>query len=132
MMNHKEDTINYLGSVLFIVLCVLCISAFSAKSADKGYDSSQYGLISAFHSNATEVISVKAIQLPSLQKNCLPVLCTNLNLLNENYKIIADDRKITQSIILLQKTQLKIKPHSVCRLYFHLLLTDTSELPSLS
>ena len=133
MLNHKEDTINYLGTILFIVLCFFFISDLSDKSANQAYDSSQSALVSDLHSNPAKAVIVKTIPLPSLQKSCLSLLFNaNFNFHNENFKVFADDRKISQSILLLHKTQLKIKPLSVCRFYYTMLSADSEELPFLS
>jgi len=133
MLNHKEDTIDYLGTILFIVLCIFFISELSEKSANQTYGSSQYALVSELHSSPAKAVIVKTIQLPSLQKSCLSLLFNaTFNFHNENFKVFADDRRITQSILLLHKTQLKIKPLSVCRFYYPLLSANSEELPFLS
>jgi hypothetical protein len=131
-MKQKEESVNYLGIIVLIFLCSFCFIAISEQTENPAYDSSQYGLVSELQSHTAEFVPAKIIQLPSIQKNCLPVLFTQLFLLNESYNRNADDRKIEQRIILIGKTQLKIKPLSICRYNFHRLRTDNEELPSLS
>jgi hypothetical protein len=132
MVNNKENTINYSGTFLLIVLCLFFISAFADKSANQAFSSTQYGFISDLRTNPAKAVIVDAIHLPSLQKSCLSLLYNaNFYLVKEGLKIVTDDRKIAQSIIALHKTRLKIKPLSVFKFYYHLLSADAEELPFL-
>ncbi len=133
MINKNEDISHYLGTTFFIVLFFFFISAFSDNSANQISNSRQYELCSVSHVDQIKAVNVNSIQLPSLQKSCLFLLRnTNFNLFNECHKIFADNCRIAQSIILLQKIQLSIKPIPICRFNFHLYSTDTDEPPILS
>jgi hypothetical protein len=133
MINQKEDTANYLGTTLFVVLFFLLISSFSYNSANQTYDPLRYELKSEFHSNNATAVIVNAILLPSFQKSYVPILYNaTYNLFNANHKIFADNRKTDQNNILLQITQLSIKPILLFRFCFHLVPNDTEELPDLS
>lgn len=133
MINQKEDIINSIGKIIFIIFFFFLISSFSNKSFNQTNSTTQYNVTYELRSNDAKAIIANAIQLPSFQKSCTLILYnTNISLFDEIYKINADDKKITQRIILLQKTQPLIKPLFFYRFYYHLISTDTEDLPILS
>ena len=132
MIKPKEDMPNYLGTILFIVLFFLFVSAFSNKSVNQTSGACRYELQSEFHANSAKAIVADAIQLPSVQKICLSLLCSaNFDLFSEIHKT-AYTNKITQRFILLQQTRLLIKPLLLFRFCFCIIPPDTEELPVLS
>lgn len=128
MLNQKEDTANYFGTLFLVVLIFIVFASFSNKSADPISLSSQYQPKSELSLNITKAVVADAIQLPSLQNSCLPLLHNfNINLFSETCKILADNSKITQRFIVLKETELLIKPPSPQWLCFLLFPPDTKE-----
>jgi len=128
MLNQNEDTTNYFGTLFFVVLIFIVFASFSNKSAEPISLSSQYQPKSELSLNITKAVVADAIQLPSVQKSCLPLLHNfNINLFSETRKILADNNKITQSFIVLKETELLIKPLSSQLLCFLLLPPDPKE-----
>jgi hypothetical protein len=132
MINQKEDIINSIGKTIFIVFFFLLISSFSNKSDKQTNDISQCKVIYELHSNPAQAVIVGDFSLPSVQKSVTLLDNINSNFFNEDLKIFADSKKITQRIILLQKTQLSIKPITICRFYCHRFSTEVDEIPILS
>ena len=132
MINQKEDTANFFGTILFIVLFFLFVSAFSNKSSNQTSGACRYELQSEFHVNSAKAIVADVIQLPSVQKICLSLLCSaNFDLFSNIHKT-AYTNKITHRFILLQQTRLLIKPILLCRFCFYIIPPDTEEPPVLS
>jgi hypothetical protein len=133
-MNKKEEIINYLGIIVFVILQFLVISSFSNKSTNQTSGSSfQYDFKSEFHSNQAKAIIVDHIQCTSAQRSCLHILFNaNLNLFSETYKLFADNNKILQRIIFLRKAELLIKPIRLVRFYFPPILMNSEDLYILS
>jgi len=129
MLNKKGDIGNFLGAAFIIVLFVLLFSAFSDTPVKETIATYQFELRSDYHSDKAKDILADAVQLPSLQKSCLSL---SNNPFNENYKISADNRKISQSYILLQKIQLSVKPVTAFRFYYHLFPNEAEDPPVLS
>jgi hypothetical protein len=128
MINQKEDTANYFGTLFFMVLIFILFASFSNRSAGPITLSSQYQPKSESNLSITKAVVADAIQLPSVQNSCLPLLRNfNINLFNETCKILADNSKITQNFIVLKETELLIKPLSPQWLCFLLLPPDTQE-----
>lgn len=133
MLNQKEDTANYFGTLFFMVLFFLLISSFSNKSASPITLSSQYQQKSELCLGITKAVVADAIQLPSIQNSCLPLLHNfNINLFSETCKILADNSTITQRFIVLKETELLIKPLLPLWLCIQLLPPDTKEPKILS
>lgn len=133
MLNQKEDTANYFGTLFFMVLFFIVFASFSIKSADPITLSSQYQPKSELSLNITKAVVADAIQLPSIQNSCLPLLHNfNINLFSETCKILADNSTITQRFIVLKETDLLIKPLLPLMLYIRLLPPYTKEPKILS
>jgi hypothetical protein len=133
MIQGKEDRANYLGITVFIVFFFLFISAFSDQSINRTKATSRCELITELHLDPVNAIPINIVQLPSFQKSWVSFLDKlNIRLFNEDFKISSFNNKISIKNILLQKTQLSIKPIFICRFYYHLSSTDTEELPVLS
>ncbi len=128
MLNQKEDTANYFGTLFFMVLIFILFASFSNRSAGPIALSSHYQPKSELSLNITKAVVVDAIQLPSVQNSCLSLFHNyNINLFNETCKILADNSKIAQRFIVLKETELLIKPLSPLWLCFLLLPPDTKE-----
>lgn len=125
MINQRKDIINAISTAITVVFFLIIFSSFS----DKPVGQTRCELISEFHYNQVNAVIVDAIPLASFQKNCVPLLH---NLFIENHKTIAGNKKIAQSIIVLQRARLLIKPIIPCRFYYHLFPQDAEDLPVLS
>lgn len=133
MINRKGDIINSLVTAIIMLLFVLLFSSFSDKSYKQTSSSSQYEFKSELHSSHSKAVIIDNIKLPSIQKSVETILLnTNFNLFKDYFKIIADNRRVTQIIISLQKTQQLIDPIPVCWIHLHLTSIDSEELPILS
>jgi len=104
------------------------LSSFSNKSFKQNNTPSQYFLKAEFHADGKAAIN-DPVQVPSVKKSHLPLLS---GLFGDNHKAYANNRKILSSFILLQKTQLSIKPQNLCRFYYHLFSNTAEDLPELS
>ena len=133
MMNRKDDIINFLGRTLFMVLFFILISAFSQNSFEQDDRSVHYEWISIPNTSTMSAVSVEAIQLPLFDKSWVSVIDkSNFTFFNEDLKISAYNKKISQRIISFQKTQPLIKTTILCGFYHHLFPVDNDELPVLS
>lgn len=133
MANQKEDTTNYVGTLFFMVLFFLLTASLFGKSADQNSFSSQYQLKSDFSLNRAKADVPEAIQMPSIRSSCLQILNnTRITQFSEIRKIAADNHKIAQRLIGLQKNELLIKPLLQSRWFcFHPVPNDNEELPIL-
>jgi hypothetical protein len=137
MTSNKEDIANYPETIFFIVFFFLLASVFSDKSDfQTSYTlpySLQNELETGYHSDPPGAVIVDGSQIPPVLKSCVDILYgSNLNFYNQYYRISGDNRKISQSIKIFQKTRLEIEPLPVWRFYFHTASTDTEDLPVLS
>ena len=128
MLNQKEDIANYFGTLFLMVLIFIAFASFSNKSADQITLSSQYQPKSELSLNTTKAVVADAVQLPSIQNSCLPLIHNYIsNLFNQTCKISADNSKITQRFIVLKETELLIKPLPPLWLCILLLPPDAQE-----
>jgi len=133
MMNRKEDLINFWGRAIFMVLFLFLISSFYEKSFTPDNRPIRYASISLLDTSTINAVSVDAIQLPLFEKSWISLIDkSNFTFFNENLKIFADSKKITQRITTLQKTQRLIKSTIHYGFYDHLFPIDNDELPVLS
>jgi len=133
MTDQQEYRFNLLGRALFMMLFLLIISVHVQRSEKQIYVATQYEILSEVHTDSGHAIPVDFIQAPSFQKSLASFIDkTGLSLFNDNYKISADNSRITQRIILLLKSFLSLKPISNCRFYYHLFHIDSQEPPLLS
>jgi hypothetical protein len=133
MKDQREEIANNSGIIWFIVLFFLLIFPVSQKPNNQSFDASQSNVNFEIFLVSANAVIADAFQLITFQSSCLNIIHNaTLNLFNKTYKIFADNRKIDQQIILLQKTELKIKPIFPFRICFHLVPTDKEELPILS
>ncbi len=128
MLNQKEDTANYFGTLFIVVLFFILVASFSNKSANPITLSSQYQQKSELCLGFTKAIVVATIHLPSIKNSCLHLLHnSNINLFSETRKILSDNSKIAQRFIILKETELLIKPPPQRWLCVRLFPSDTKE-----
>jgi hypothetical protein len=137
MGNYKEDTDQTYRTILFIILfTVFAIAATIKSNCQSSYSlpsSSQNELAFGNSPRRVDAIIFDAIPLPFIIKTSDCTLHnTNLNLFDLQYKISDYNRRITQNIILLQKTRLSIIPVPLWRFCFHLPSGENEDLPVLS
>ena len=133
MITQQEDRFNFLGRVLFMVLFLLVICVHIDRVEKTTYFSTQYELISEFHSISNQAVCVSAVQTPSLQKNQVTLDDKRgLYLLNENFKLSYDNNLISNKIILLQKSFLSLKPLINKRFQYYFFALNAVEPPLLS
>jgi hypothetical protein len=126
MINNKSESVKSIVTAIIIVFFLLLISSVSDISHNSN-SHSQNVLNSELQ--AGNAVIADATPLPSVRKFCLPLLSK----LFSNYNtIFASDRKIFLSFLVLQKTQITIKPFVLCRFYYHIFSGDTEDLPILS
>jgi hypothetical protein len=124
MVNHKADRIKSIGTAIIIALFLLLISSFSDRTQ---INPSQNIVSSEFHVSIAVIADAVTLHLD--QKFCLPLHSSHFS---DNNNAFADNKKINRSYILLQKTQLSIKPLILSRFYYHFFSNDTEDLPILS
>lgn len=133
MTSQQEDRVIFLGRVLFMVLFLFVLSVKFDKPERQTYFAAQYELITEIHSGSNNALCVDSVQLPSLQKSLVSFTDkTGFSLFNESFKLSFDNSRITQRIILLQKSAPSRAAVSSCRFYYHLFSTDAQEPPLLS
>ena len=133
MITQQEDRFNFLGRVLYLVLFLLVICAHSDRVENTTYFSTQYELISEFHSISNHAVCVDFFQVPTLQRNQVTLNDkTGFYLLNENFRLFFDNCLMNHKINLLQKSILSLKPLINKRFQYHLFSLDTGEPPLLS
>ena len=130
MTDQKGDTTNFLGTVITIALFLFIISFFPGKPLHRTSCSYHYALNSEFSLNHSKAVAIDAIQIPSAQNSCLYIAYNEtINLYNETNKVIADNRKINQQIILRQKAELLIKPSLPKRFCLYCIRISNEEIP---
>jgi hypothetical protein len=133
MTNQKEDIFNYLGTILFVGLFIFFVSAFSNKPINQTSDSVRFELKAELNPSQLKAIALDAIQLTTVQKSCLYILYNaNLNLFNTTHKILVDNSKVAQHIVMLKKTEQYVKPILLCRFYYQPISAESDEIPILS
>jgi len=103
MENQKNDTDNYLGS--FIIMVLLLLFVISDKSNNHSSLPLKAEVASGYiQYNPCDIIP--ANRIPSIQMISLNIIIkSNLVLYTNHNRIFADNRKTAQTIILLQKTR---------------------------
>ena len=132
MSDQKEDTANYWGTAIIIVLFFFLISFFPGKTLHQTSCSYQYALKTEFSLNHSQAVVADAIPIPSIQKSCLYIVYNeNINLFSEAIKVIADNRKICRQLSWRQKTEQLIKPCLPDRFCFPHVPAGDEEFPVL-
>ena len=133
MRTQQEDRFNLLGRVLYLVLFLLVICAHSDRAEKTTYFSTQYELISEFHSISNHAVCVDFFQVPTLHRNQVTLNDkTGFYLLNKNFRLSFDNCQMNHKINRIQKSILSLKPLINKRFQYHLFSLDTGEPPLLS
>jgi len=133
MIDSKEDIIQNLGRVLFLVLFFFVCASFSGNSEKLTYNTAQYEIVTGLHSSTVNAVVADFFQMPAYHKSLLTSIDHKGFLLcNIKFRIAADNRNVAQRIIFLEKSLSSLNPMSTCRFYYHLFSTDDKELPALS
>ena len=110
MIHREEERSNYLGTLFFAVLCFLLFLSFSTISRDSSPSSPSHLRSEITLSSSRAVVSA-SIQLPELQSSSQSLrYATHLTLFRETFRLFAAERANTQSLSLLEKKELWIKP----------------------
>ena len=120
-MNHREEEkANYLGTLLFAVLCLLLFLSFSTTSRDSSSFSSSSRLKSETTLSSARAVVTASIQLPEVQSSCQSLrYATHLTLFCATFRLFAAERTNAHSLSQLEKKELLIKTifnsKSICR-----------------
>lgn len=129
MIDKKREIISSFGTAVIIVLFMLIFSSFSDKPITLTDRSSRYEFKDASHADQVKAVISEAVSLPSVQKSSVLLLHT---IFNDTFKIIANDKTITQGFINLQKKKLAIKPVTFYIFYHHFFSKNADDIPVLS
>lgn len=137
MTNNKEDTTNYLETILFLVFFFVFASAFSDKSDYQASitfpNSLQYELESIGQPNQLSAVTVDGVQIPSALKTCIDTFYdSRLYYFNEHFRISAWNSKISQNIKSSRNARLEIDTQPFWRFYFYFTSADREDFPFLS
>ena len=130
MISRKEDRIGHLGTTILFVLCFFILAAFHQNSNNPDVTGSFQYQITTLHTFA--VLSKDIPQLSSLQGFVSLFDEMYFRHLNEQLKLLTDNRLINQRIILLRKVELLIKPIILQEHYYHHLFLCSDDLIVLS
>jgi hypothetical protein len=131
-MIKSREYIDYLGKIMFVILFFVFIGAFSNNHVKSIHHSAiPQNVILETRSN-TIAVNIEAPP-PSYQKSFVSLIDKlNIKFFNTNFKVLAHNKLVQQSIIVIQKGALLIKPIVLSRFYSPHLFIDTEELPILS
>lgn len=131
-MKDRPNDIDFLGRTLFFFLCSLFIFAFSDNPEKQDINQNRYELVSDLHSGSKATL-IENLRIPSFQKTWISSI-DRLHFIipDRNLKIIADNNRIAQKLISLEKDQFLTEPIATCQLYYMLFPDDSTELPPLS
>lgn len=133
MQDRKENTIQNLGSTLFMVLFFIICFSFSGKSEKPSFNDAQYELVAGLHSSSVKAIVVDFIQMPVFHKSLMTSIDKmGFSFCNTKFKLSADNKNFAQQIIFLERSIPSLKPLYTCRFYYHLFSAQAKELPALS
>ena len=129
MKDLQENVTNYLGRALFVVLFFLLLGTFSDNTFKPSSFPVKIQSIAELHSDC---VIADAGQLPLFQKNWVSFgPKTSFQRFTSAFKSFIYNRTITQRFIVVQKSELSIKPPSYFRFYLHLFPKDSDEVPIL-
>jgi hypothetical protein len=129
MKNQQENIIHSIGTAIVIMFFLFLISSFSGKIIEKTNSASQIEQSSGGPSSHLKAINTEAFQLSFLKKSFLSVLN---NFSNTSYRILADNRKVTQRFIILHKAQHSINPVFIHRNCYSIFYENAEDIPILS
>jgi hypothetical protein len=130
-MIKSREYIDYLGRIMFIILFFLFVGAFSnnhVKSINHSPIPQQVIL-----DTRSNTVAINIATPPSYQNSFVSLIDKlNIRLFNTNFKVLAHNKLVQQSIIVIQKNELLVRPIVFSRFYSPHLFFDTEELPVLS
>jgi hypothetical protein len=123
---------NYFGTALTIVL-LFFILIFSDNNFIHKARSYQYSFIAESVLRQNNAVPIDEIQLPTILNSCLVIFHNNhLILFNKTFKLFADNSRINLEFILLERTELLIKPLLTMNFRVHFSPPEQKEIPILS
>jgi hypothetical protein len=137
MITNEENINNRLHAILYIVFFFIFVFSSANKSDCQSpytlHCSSQNELVCEYESSHSYAVIADYIHLPKVPEICMNILSdSNLNFINEHYRISGNNKKISQSIKSFQKVRFEIEPVPVWRFYFHLTTSNPEDSPFLS
>ncbi|MBN1791713.1 MAG: hypothetical protein JW830_14530 [Bacteroidales bacterium] len=131
-MKDKPNDIDFLGRTLFLFLFALFIFVFSDNPEKQEINQNRHELVSDLHSVSKATLN-ENLRIPSFHKTWISSIDRlHFRLADRNLKIIADNNRITQKLISLEKDQFLTEPIAACQLYYRFFPDDSMELPPLS
>jgi hypothetical protein len=132
MIMQQQDKTDFSGRIIFLVLFFLCICAFSGKSVKKESHQIYHEFVSDLQPGSKAII-VHTSRTPAFNRFLVSFEDKfQFRLPDPKLKVFADNLKITQKLISLEKAQLFIKDVTFHRFYFLLFPEDSPEHPVLS
>ena len=132
MESLNERKSSYLGTVLAIVL-FFAILIFSDKNLTHKTHSYQLKFNTESILCHNNEVTANEIQLPTILNSCLLILHNDhLILFNKTLKLFADNRRINLEIILLERSELLIRPLLTMNFRVHFAPPEQKEMPFLS
>jgi hypothetical protein len=111
-------------------LFIICVKADNPERHNNFV--SHYEMMTEMQSVSGNIAIIDFIQTPFLLKSLVTLRDnTGFTLFHQNFKLTADNNRISQQYNLLQKTVLSPVPVSSCRFYYHLFPLDSNEPPLL-
>ena len=127
---HREDKRSFLASTVFGVLFFLFICLFSNQQDQPIGLAAQFKLISELGSQPAALNN--ASQFNALDVNLPFIAKTNFDPYGHKFSMIAENRRIIQRFLCLQKNELLVRPLVLFRTCFRLRIADTKDFPGLS
>lgn len=130
MFGQKDKSQSYLGSTVFIVLFFIFICAFAGNNEPPAARDSHFKSVSEQQSYVIALNDAQQFSVPEyVIRN---IESTDFKILSDSYKIRENNRSVHHKLVFWQKTELKIKPVVLHRLFFLYHSIDTDDLPVLS
>lgn len=130
MIRQKENSGNYWGYPVFIVLFFLCICAFSDNSYTPVGRALHHTTLADLQSQTTAVNNAHSFPV---HKNIFRFSeKENFNLVSCRHRLIAENRSIHHNILFFRQDELHIKPFILQRFHFRIHANDSDDPPVLS
>lgn len=130
MLRQKYNCQNYLGSTVFIVLFFVFICAFAGNNEPPAARDSRYKSVSEQRLYVIALNDAQQFSVP--EYGIRNVESPDFKIPGDSYKIRENNRSIHHRLVFYQKTELKIKPVVLYRLFYQYHSIDTDDLPVLS
>jgi len=126
MINRNENRIGHSGTAILFVLCFFLVFMFHHSSKNSGVTCAFQYQITNLYSFA--VPSKDVPQLSSLQGFVSQFEASNVKQFSEQFRLLSDNKLITQRIILFQKVEILIKPDILNGFDYHHLVLYSDNL----